>query len=182
MVKVVAICTSPRRKGNSEILVDQFLKGARENGHEVEKIILSKYQIHPCIACEYCRKHDSQCFQKDDANTVIDKIIKADVFVLASPIYFYNVSAQLKIVIDRMFAREYEIRNSDKRKKAYFILTSGTPNKQDITSTVESFRGLLKVLKTVDEGGIIYGLGAFEKGDAISHIAFNEAYQMAREI
>ena len=182
MKKAVAICASPRRHGNSEVLADQLIKGAKEAGHEVEKVVLNQYAIKPCLACEYCRSHDHQCIQKDDANQVIDQIIKADVFVFATPIYFYSLSAQLKILIDRFFAREYEIRESLKRKKAYLILTSGTKDIDQTIGTVESFRGFIKVLRTVDEGGIIYGLGAFLKGDALNHCAYLEAYETGKNI
>lgn len=182
MKKIVVVCSSPRRHGNSEILVDQFIKGAQEAGNEVEKIILNDYTIKSCIACEYCRHHDNQCIHKDQANEVIEKIIQSDIFVLATPIYFGSLSAQLKILIDRFFAREYEIRESIKRKKAYLILTSGTKNIEDTVGTVESFRGFIKVLRTVDEGGIIYGLGAFKKGDAFKHQTYFEAYKYGKDI
>lgn len=182
MKKVVVICSSPRRHGNSEVLSDQFIKGAKEAGHEVEKIVLNKFHMKPCLACEYCRHHDNQCVQKDDADKVIDKIINSDVFVFATPIYFYSLSAQLKILIDRMFAREYEIRESTQRKKAYLIITSGTPDIHQTVGTVESFRGFIRVLRTVDEGGIIYGLGAFLKGDAIKHSAYIDAYEQGKKI
>jgi multimeric flavodoxin WrbA len=182
MKNIVVISSSPRRHGNSEVLADQFMKGAKEAGHYVEKVVLSQYKISPCLACEYCRNHNNQCIQKDDANEVIDKIIKADVFVMTTPIYFYSLSAQLKILIDRMFAREYEIRESNQRKKAYLILTSGTPDVNQIVGTVESFRGFIKVLRTVDEGGIVYGLGAFLKGDAINHPSYKEAYEMGMNV
>ena len=180
--KVVVISSSPRRQGNSEVLSDQFVKGAQEAGHDVEKVILSQYPMNPCIACEYCRTHDNMCFQKDKANDVIQKIIDADVFVFATPIYFYSLSAQLKILIDRMFAREYEIRESQKRKKAYLILTSGTQDIEQTVGTVESFRGFIRVLRTVDEGGIIYGLGAFLKGDAKNHKTYQQAFEEGKNV
>ncbi len=181
-MKVVVVSSSPRRNGNSEVLADQFIKGAKEAGHDVEKIVLSQYKINPCIGCEYCRKHDHQCFQKDDADEIIKKIVDCDAFVFATPIYFYSLSAQIKILIDRFFAREYEIRESETRKKAYLILTSGTPNIEDAAPTVESFRGFIRVLRTVDEGGIVYGLGAFNRGDAQNHKAYQEAYEMGLNI
>jgi len=182
MKKIVVICSSPRRHGNSEALADQFIKGAVEAGHEAEKVVLNHYSMHPCLACEYCRTHKNQCLQKDDANQVIDKIIKADVFVFATPIYFYSLSAQLKILIDRFFAREYEIRESAERKKAYLILTSGTKDVRQTVGAVESFRGFIKVLRTIDEGSIIYGLGAFLKGDASKHSTYLEAYEMGKHL
>ena len=181
MKNIVVICSSPRRHGNSEILADQWIKGAQDAGHHVEKIILSDKNIKPCLACEYCRNHH-ECIQKDDADEIIKKIIKTDVFVFATPLYFYSLSAQLKILIDRFFAREYEIRESSQRKKAYLILTSGTTERSQTMGAIESFRGFIRVLRTVDEGGILYGLGAFKKGDAYKHPAFKEAYEQGKDI
>ena len=182
MKKIVVVCSSPRRHRNSEILADQFVKGAQEAGNEVEKIILNNNQLKPCLACEYCRGHENQCIHKDQVGEVIEKIIQGDIFVFATPIYFGSLSAQLKILIDRFFAREYEIRENKKRKKAYLILTSGTKNIEDTVGIIESFRGFIKVLRTVDEGGIIYGLGAFKKGDALQHPAYFEAYEHGKRI
>ena len=172
MKKIVVISSSPRKNGNSEILADQFIKGATSVGYKVIKINLANYRIAPCLACEYCRRHHNRCVLK----------VNADVFVMATPVYFYSLSAQLKILIDRMFAREYEIRNSPKRKTAYLILTSGSTDREQMHGTIESFRGFIKVLKKVDEGGIIYGLGAFNKGDAYTHPSYDEAYQMGSTI
>ncbi len=181
-MKVVVISSSPRRHGNSEILADQFIKGARDAGHEVEKIVLSQYSLHPCLACEYCRSHDHQCVQKDDADEILKKLVACDVMVFATPIYFTSLSAQLKILIDRMFSREYEIREAQTRKKAYLIVTSGAKDLDQITGAVSSFEGFIKVLRTVENGGVIAGLGAFLKGDAKTHPAYDEAYQAGLNI
>lgn len=180
--KIIVISSSPRRKGNSEILCEQFVKGAQEAGCEVKKINLNDYNIHPCIACDYCRNHENTCFRKDDANAIIQQMIDADVWVLSSPVYFYSVSAQLKLLIDRFYAREYEIRESQKRKKVYYIVTSGAPDLSEHTATIESMRGFVKVLRTVDEAGIINGAGAFQLEDALKHTAYLEAYYMGKQL
>ena len=181
-MKVVVISSSPRRHGNSEVLCDAFIKGASEAGHEVEKFVLADYRIEPCIACEYCRSHDHQCFKKDDADQVIDAIIHSDVVLFASPIYFYSITGQLKVLFDRFFAREYEIRESQKRKQAYLLLTSGATDDSNMAGAIESFRGFIKVLRTVDEAGIIEGYGAFQRGDAIHHPAYQKAYEIGLHI
>ena len=178
--KVVIISSSPRRKGNSQELCKQFRKGAKEAGHEVEIINLNDYKINPCLACEYCRKHEQRCFQKDDADRIIQKMIEADVWVLSTPVYFYSVSAQMKLLIDRFFAREYEIRNASKQRDVYYILTSGVPDLRDHLGTIESLRGFIQVLKTVKEAGIINGAGAFMPGDIFDHPAYQKAYEMGR--
>lgn len=140
------------------------------------------YKIGYCLACEYCRSHDHVCVLKDDTNKIVEKLIKADVFVLATPVYFYGVSGQLKVFMDRLFAREYEICEMKERKKAYLIVTSGSPDINQMTGTVETFRGFIQVLRTVDEGGVIYGLGAFNKGDAYTHPAYKEAYEVGKSL
>lgn len=180
--KVVIISSSPRRNGNSEMLCHQFYKGAVEAGHDVEKLNLNDYTIYPCIACDYCRKHENKCFREDDANMIVQKMIDADVWVLSTPVYFYSVSAQMKLLIDRFYAREYEIRESQHRKQAYFIVTSGAPSLEYDVGTIESLRGFIKVLRTVDEAGIVNGCGAFKLGDALSHPAYQEAYAMGLKI
>ena len=75
MKKIVVISSSPRKNGNSEILADQFIKGATSVGHKVIKINLANYRIAPCLACEYCRGHPNRCVLKDDANKVIEEIV-----------------------------------------------------------------------------------------------------------
>lgn len=145
-------------------------------------MVLRDYRLNPCLACGYCRNHENQCFQKDDGDELIKKIVAADVFVLATPVYFYSLSAQLKMLIDRMFSREYEIRESRQRKKAYLILTSGAKDIAPLIGAVESFRGFIKVLRTVDEGGIIYGTGAMMLGDVNESIAYQEAYEAGKNI
>lgn len=180
--KVLIISSSPRRNGNSELLCKQFLKGAKEAKTDVEMVNINDYHIAPCIACEYCRRHTRTCFKKDDANTIIQKMIEADIWVLATPVYFYSMSAQLKTLIDRMFAREYEIRESTKRKQVYFIVTSGTTDKERLVGTIESLRGFIKVLQTVDETNIIYGTGAFRLGDVNTHPSYKEAYLLAKQL
>lgn len=177
-MKVTVICCSFRSHGNSEMLADAFIKGAKEAGHQLRKIKLRNYKMAPCLACEYCRSHDHQCVQKDDTDQIIQIVMHSDVFVFATPVYFYSLPAQLKMLIDRFFAREYEIREAKSRKKAYLILTAGTDDIHQTIGAVESFKGFIKVLRTVDESGIIYGLNLLQKGQAKDSPAWQEPYEM----
>lgn len=115
--KVLILSGSPRKNGNSDILCDEFAKGATEAGHNVEKIHVSEKNIHPCIACYHCSKNSGACVFKDDMAEILQKMIDADVLVLASPVYFYSIDAQLKAVIDRTVARWLEVKN----KEFYYI-------------------------------------------------------------
>ena len=95
---------SPRKGGNSDILCDEFLRGAREAGHQVEKVRPTEKKIAPCLGCYYCASHGGECVRRDDMADLLQQMIDADVIVLASPVYFYSINAQLKAVIDRFYA------------------------------------------------------------------------------
>lgn len=98
---VIILSASPRRKGNSDILCDEFMKGAIEAGYDVEKIFLSDKNINYCTGCGVCNT-THECVQKDDMKEILVKLLKADVIVMASPVYFYTINAQMKTLIDRI--------------------------------------------------------------------------------
>lgn len=103
--KVLILSGSPRKNGNSDLLCDEFMRGALDNGNEVEKIRVAEKKINYCRACYYCSKNNGVCCINDDMADILQKMIDADVIVLASPVYFYSIDAQLKALIDRTVAR-----------------------------------------------------------------------------
>jgi multimeric flavodoxin WrbA len=112
--KVLGISGSPRRDGNTELLLKEFLQGARASGRETELFILSKFKISLCTSCNSCQK-DGQCIIDDDMQLMYSKLFEADYIVLASPIYFGGVSAQLKPFIDRcqtLWSRKYILKET----------------------------------------------------------------------
>ena len=102
-MKVLVINGSPRAKGNSDLLCDEFIRGAKESGNQVEKVSLREKEVHPCKACYACFKTGS-CVQKDDMDQIYVLYRSADCIVYASPLYWWSFSAQLKTGIDRLFA------------------------------------------------------------------------------
>ncbi len=179
MKKVLIISSSPRRGGNSDLLCDQFMKGAKESGHEVEKIFLADKTIHYCTGCGACANGAKPCSQQDDEEEILLKMIAADVIVLATPVYFYTMSAQLKTMIDRSCPHYLEISNKD----FYFILTAWDPEKIHMTRTLESLRGFTEdCLVAAHEKGVILGVNAGPKGEIKSSPAYLEAYQMGKNI
>ncbi|MFV0393840.1 MAG: flavodoxin family protein, partial [Coprobacillaceae bacterium] len=169
--KVLIISGSPRKNGNSDILCSQFSKGAKEIGHDIETITIRNLDNHPCIACYSCRKTNA-CFQKDDMNEVLEKMITADIIVLATPVYFYSMDAQMKMLIDRTLPRYTEIRNKD----FYFIVTAAA-SPMMMERTVEGLRGFLDCLPNANEKGIVYGQ-AWQLGEINGTPAMEEAYRM----
>lgn len=172
MKKVLILSGSPRKGGNSDILCDEFARGAKESGNEVEKIRIAEKNVGYCRACYYCAKHNGECVIKDDMAEILQKMIDADVIVLASPVYFYSIDAQLKAVIDRTVARWLEVEN----KEFYYIVTCADEEKESCERTIECFRGYADCVNGAVEKGVIYGTGAYEKGEILSSRAMIDAY------
>lgn len=113
MKKVIVISTSLRIGSNSDMLADQFVKGAMEAGHEVEKISLANHDIRFCKGCLACQKL-GRCVINDDVNDIMPKVLHADVVCWATPIYYYEMSGQMKTLIDRMnamYSLDYQFRD-----------------------------------------------------------------------
>lgn len=176
-MNVVAISASPRRGGNSDVLCDQFLKGAKERGANITKISLAEKKISPCVACYACMD-SGVCAKKDDMAEIQQSLIDADVIVLATPVYFYCMDAQMKIMIDRCLARYREMVG----KKIYFIATAADPQHSALDETLAGLRGFLRCLPKAQECGVIYGTGTWDKGDVYKHPALEQAYQMGKEM
>lgn len=175
--KVLVLSGSPRKGGNSDLLCDEFVLGANESGHEVEKVFISDKKIGYCTGCYACSATD-KCVQNDDMAKILEQMIKADVIVMATPVYFYSIDAQLKTVIDRTVAKYTQIND----KEFYFIATAAVNNKDELERTIECFRGFTDCLEGSKEKGIIYGTGAWQKGDIKGSKAMKEAYEMGKNI
>lgn len=175
---VLIISASPRKNGNSDLLCNQFAKGAKEKGHQVEKVFLASEAIGYCRGCGVCST-TQKCVQKDSMERILDQMVNADVIVLATPVYFYSMDGQLKTFIDRTVPRYTEIRNKD----FYYIMTAADTAKTNLTSTVEALRGFTRdCLPGAREAGIIYGTGAWKVGEITGTPAYEEAYQMGKSI
>lgn len=175
--KVLVLSASPRKGGNSDLLCDQFILGAQEAGNQTEKIFLRDKKIGCCNGCEAC--YDThKCVQKDDMAEILEKIIAADVIVMATPVYFYTMNAQMKTLIDRTVPRYEEITG----KEFYFIISAADSSKQSMERTLDGFRGFTMCLGGAKEKGVVYGVGAWRKGDIIGNPAFKEAYEMGRSV
>lgn len=174
--KVLILSGSPRKGGNSDLLCDEFMRGAQEAGHDVEKIRVAEKKVHPCSACYFCREHSGACVHKDDMAGILQKMIDADVLVLASPVYFYSIDAQLKAVIDRTVARWLEVRN----KEFYYIVTLADEDKSAVETTLACLRGYADCVNGAKEMGVIVGSGVYEPGTVKQTDAMAQAYRMGR--
>ncbi len=178
MKKVLILSGSPRKGGNSDLLCDEFMKGALESGNEVKKIRVAEKKVGYCLGCYYCTKHNGECAIKDDMAEILQEMIDADVLVLASPVYFYSIDAQLKAVIDRTVARWLEVKD----KEFYYIATCADEEKSSIETTFACFRGYADCVEGAVEKGLIYGTGAYEKGEIKNSPTMKEAYEMGKGV
>lgn len=178
MKNVLIISSSPRRGGNSDLLCDEFLRGVRETGYAVEKIFLRDKTIGFCTGCSTCSMHGKPCPQQDDMSEILDKMVVADVIVMATPVYFYTMSAQMKTLIDRCCGRYTEMAD----KKFYFIVTAAENDRCKMERTIDTFQGFLDCLDRPQIKGVVYGLGVWHIGEIKDNPAMHEAYTMGRGI
>lgn len=174
---ILIISSSPRKGGNSDLLCDAFMTGALSSGHRVEKVRLAEKDIRYCRGCGVCN-NDKPCPQKDDMAELLEKLVSVDVIVLATPVYFYTLAAQMKTFIDRTVTRYQEIRD----KEFYFIVAAAEEEKPAMERTIECFRGFLDCLDGAVEKGTVYGTGAWQMGDIHKTPALSQAKVMGAAV
>lgn len=175
---VLILSSTPRKGGNSELLCAQFARGAAGAGHTVETISLREKDIRCCTGCGACSA-SRQCVQKDAMADILARMVAADVIVLATPVYFYSMCAQMKTLIDRTVPRYGEISG----KEFYFIVTAADTDTGMMKRTIEGLRGFTEdCLPGAVEKGILYGVGAWQKGDIEKTPVMAQAYGMGRNV
>ncbi|UCH22379.1 MAG: flavodoxin family protein [Deltaproteobacteria bacterium] len=188
MPKIVAIYGSPRRKGNTATLLQQAVAGARENGALVEEIILRDLKMSPCLEIYGCMK-TGRCAIKDDFQKVYDKILSSQGLMLASPIFFYTVSAHTKILMDRcqsLWVKKYWVDKaaagqSEIKRRGLFISVGATKGKKLFDGTLLSIRYFFDVLDMELWKALLFRQLDFE-GDVLKYPDYlDEAYVAGKE-
>jgi multimeric flavodoxin WrbA len=186
-MKVLGIMGSPRRQSNTEILLDKALEGAKEAGAEVEKVLISKLRISPCLEIYACRK-DGNCAINDDMQSLYKKLLEADHVILASPMFFYGVTSQAKAVIDRcqaLWVRKHVLGmgKEDRRERRGLFISVGA------TRGTKLFEGAVLTVKYFfDAIGVRYSgdllvRGIDNKGQIREHPeALDDAFRLGQEL
>ena len=173
-MNILILSGSPRRGGNTELLVEAFVKGASQK-HHVEVVSVHDYKVNPCMGCNACFKNkNNACIQKDDMPLIYEKMAVADMLVIASPVYFYGLSAQLKAVIDRF---HNPIRDTFHIKKTALLLVGAASLPELFDGILAQYRLCLNFFKLEDAGRVLVR-GVKDKGD----IQNTEAIQKANEL
>ena len=178
-MKLIAIVGSPRPTGNTSYLVDQALQEAAAHGFETEMLILSQYRVSPCLGHEDCASF-SACRQEDDTPWILDKFSSADGIILGSPVYYYNMTAQMKAFVDRnyfLYRHGIPLRASC----AGLIVVGGGGGTEH---TVRALTRFLKVSANMPDDRIITLTGLANKPGAIQSDAalVEEARKLGRRM
>ncbi len=178
MKKVIVISTSLRHGSNSDLLADKFVEGAQAAGHEVEKISLVGKDIQFCKGCLACQQL-GRCVINDDVNGIMDKVLKADVVAWATPIYYYEMSGQMKTLIDRMNAMyplDYQFRD-------IYLMTTAAEGEEQVPKRAEAgLTGWIDCYPKSRLAGTIFCGGVNSARDIEGNPRLQEAYELGNNI
>lgn len=176
---ILILSTSPRKGGNSDTLADEFTRGARDAGHDAEKISLTGKSIGFCRGCLACQKTE-RCIIQDDVNAIVQKMLSADVLVFATPIYFYEMSGQMKTLLDRsnpLFPADYTFR------EIYLLAASADENSDSMDGAVKGLQGWIDCFEHAKLAGVLRGTGLDAVGAAKNApLVLKAAYDMGKTL
>ena len=178
MKKVVVISTSLRAGSNSQVLAEQFAEGAKAAGNEVEFITLKDKEIKFCVGCLACQKLGA-CVIKDEVPAIMESVLNADVVCWATPIYYYEMSGQMKTLIDRMnamYPKEYRFRN-------VYLLATATENEEETPKRAEmGLTGWIDCYPMSRLAGTLFCGGVTMPRDIEGNGKLQEAYELGKNV
>jgi multimeric flavodoxin WrbA len=186
-MKVLGIMGSPRKMSNTEILLDKALEGAREAGAEVEKVLVSKLKISPCLEIYACLK-DGNCAIKDDMQLLYKKLMEADHIILASPMFFYGITSQAKAIIDRcqaLWVRNHVLgmgKDDSRIRRGVFISVGATKGRKLFDGAVLTVKYFFDAIGVKYSGDLLVR-GIDNKGQIREHpAALEDAFRLGQEL
>jgi len=184
-LKVLGIMGSPRIRGNTDLLLDEALRGAQSQHAEVEKIIVDRLKLTACREYYACLK-DGKCVIKDDMDDIYQKIIDADIIIAASPIFFYTVSAQIMLLISRcqaLWARKYVLKNLDiPMKKGAFISVGATKGQKLFDGPKLTMKYFFEAINAEYTEELLVK-GVDKRGEIKDHpTALTDAYELGKRL
>lgn len=177
-MKITVITSSAHKTGTSALLANQFIKGATESGHEIFRFDAAFKNIHPCIGCNTCLTKNNGCVFKDDMEDLNPHILEADLIVFVSPIYYYDINAQLKAVIDRFYANNEKLQGN---KKTLLLVTMADDISKSGEGALLSFTNMAEYMRWEVIGSIV-GINCGDL-EAIKKTEFPEkAYELGKNL
>lgn len=177
-MKIVVLEGSPHKNGSSNLLAEQFIKGAKESGHSVTVLDAAHMDIHPCIGCDKCGMN-GECVHKDDNRVIRDALLGSDMAVFVTPIYYFGMSSQLKAVVDRFYS--YTTRLSGKHLKAALITAAWDSNDDVMPYTENHYKKLCRYMNFENVGTVLgTGCGSPSMTKGTSHM--QAEYKLGKSI
>lgn len=176
-IDILVLVGSPRKDGNTEKLADAFIEGALKNGNNITKIELRKLKINGCLGCRYCLSHEGKCVQRDDMDKIYPLIDNADMIVFATPVYFYTMSAQIKAVVDRLYAKH----NFDYRISKCVLLSVAADDGDVFEPLIDTYKHTASYLKW-ENVGIVTVKSVSDKGNIMGRDELLMAEQLGESI
>ncbi len=177
-MRIVVLEGSPNKNGSSALLADSFKQGAEKAGHTVEIIDAAHADIHPCTGCIHCG-YEGPCVQKDDMEQIRSKILGADMMVFVTPLYYYGMSAQLKILIDRFCAFNSSIQR--KRMKSALLAVAWNSDSWTFEALEAHYKTLVRYLNLMDMG-MVLGKGCGTPSMTKSSKYPQQAYELGNKL
>ena len=177
-MKIVVLEGSPNKKGSSNLLAAEFIRGAEEAGHSVQAIDAAHANIHPCIGCIHCG-YEGPCVQKDDVDQIRQIILEADMLVFVTPLYYYGMSAQLKTLIDRFCAFNSSIQR--KRMKSALLTVAWNADSWTFDALEAHYKTLVRYLNLTDMG-MVFGTGCGTPAMTQQSRFPRQAYKLGRNL
>ncbi len=177
-MKITVIKSSPHKKGSSNMLAGEFIRGAKEAGHTVQELDAARMNLHPCLGCEHCGM-DGPCAQKDDMGQIRDALLSADLAVFVTPVYYFGMSAQLKTVIDRFYS--YTLKLSARHLKTVLIAAAWDSDPDVMPYLKGHYEKLCRYMNFRDQGQIL-GTGCGTPSMTKNSPHMKEAYELGRSL
>ncbi len=178
-MRIVVITGSPHKNGTSALLADKFIQGATEAGNEVFRFNTAFENVHPCIGCGTCECGKKPCVFKDSMTELYAELLKADMVVFVTPLYYHAMSAQTKMAIDRFHGIDDLLRGTN--KKAMLLVSAASTEKRIMNGVVGSYQETTHYLGWQDTG-ILLAYGCYSRSDMEKTDYPEKAYQLGRSV
>lgn len=178
MMRILMIESSPHKHGSSNLLAERFMEGAKEAGHQTEVFDAARANLHPCLGCDACGMA-GPCVQKDDMAALRDKLLETDMLVFVTPLYYFGMSAQLKMVIDRFYSFTGKL--SSRKLKTALIAAAWDCNDWTMQDLSAHYQTLCRYMNFQDQG-MILGTGCGSVSMTKRSPFLNQAYELGKSL
>ena len=178
-MKITVITGSPRQLGSSALLTDRFIAGATEAGHTVTRFDAAFEKVAPCLGCDYCRGNGLVCINNDSMSKLNSALFSAEVLVFITPLYYFGMSAQIKTVIDRLYANNSFMQGKD--RKTILIATAADSEEDTMQALVVHFHAIAKYMQW-EKIGTLLAVGCGSRQETEKTEFPEQAYQMGRQL